>query len=144
MVDESKYDEYMYQVDPIWTASTVIMLLNLGLCIYFAIATKLGDNYHKQRLKTRKSPSFTSTKTKQQFMAYWIYTFAALCAVQCFLCHYSMLWYQGNAYGYCRWGAPICVVLFFSAKCSLYGFFLERSKLAQGNVPHKFSHTKQF
>ena len=129
--------QYMFEIDAIWTVSTLLMVFNLVLCIYFAIATKLADNEQKERIKTKKSPSFSNTQNKQEFMAYFIYSFAALCALQCFLCHYSLLWFEGDAYAYCRWGAPICVVLFFSAKSCLYGFFLERAKVSQGMTQKK-------
>eukprot|EP00485_Elphidium_margaritaceum_P000723 CAMPEP_0202686874 /NCGR_PEP_ID=MMETSP1385-20130828/2638_1 /ASSEMBLY_ACC=CAM_ASM_000861 /TAXON_ID=933848 /ORGANISM="Elphidium margaritaceum" /LENGTH=351 /DNA_ID=CAMNT_0049341543 /DNA_START=6 /DNA_END=1061 /DNA_ORIENTATION=+ len=112
-----------------WRIGTAAMILNLSLCLLFAVVTGLAN---KQLQEHNKSSSAPQVQNKRAFMAYWIYTFAALCAIQCFLCHYSMLWYKESAVTYCRWGAPVCVVLFFAAKSCLYGFFLERAKLAQG------------
>ena len=122
-----------YHIDARWTVSTIIMASNLALCITMAIVTKLAANEHKQRLKAKKgAASSKNIQSKQEFMAYFVYGFAALCILNCILCHYSLLWYGSNADTFCRWASPVCLVIFFTAKSFLYGFFLERAKISQG------------
>ena len=122
-----------YEIDGVWAFATFLMALNLTFCIYMAVVTRLSENEHKQRLKAKKGAACANIQSKQEIMAYFVYSFAFLCVINCFLCHYSMLWYKSDAETFCRWAAPICLVIFFTAKACLYGFFLERAKISQGS-----------
>ena len=122
--------ETTYHRDAAWTLSTFIMAMNFALCVSMAVITKLADIQHQQRLKEKNTSS--ATQSGQEFLAYFVYSFAALCILNCLLCHYSLLWYGSNADIFCRWASPICLAVFFTAKSLLYGFFLERAKISQG------------
>ncbi len=116
-----------------WQIMAVAMAMNLILCIVFATLTKLGNDYHQNELsKKHKNKLSMLTSNNQRFLAYFIYLFAALCALQCFFCHYSFSYPPQISKYFCMYGSPICVVLYYASKSSLYGFFLERAKLAQG------------
>mmetsp|Transcript_21493 Transcript_21493/g.18944 ORF Transcript_21493/g.18944 Transcript_21493/m.18944 type:complete len:362 (+) Transcript_21493:49-1134(+) len=118
-----------------WQIMAAFMGMNLILCIVFAILTKLGNDYHQNELsKKHKNKLSMMASNNQRFLAYFIYLFAALCALQCFFCHYSFAYPPQISQYFCKYGSPICVVLYYASKASLYGFFLERAKLAQGII----------
>eukprot|EP01084_Bolivina_argentea_P122561 217174_1 len=110
---------------------TASMVFNLILCTIFTIITILGQKHHQKRLMCRSS---ITNKPSSQRIVYFLYACVAMCTVECFLCHYTILWtqYKPIQQLFCRWAAPICLVMFFTAKACLYGFFLERAKVSQG------------
>mmetsp|Transcript_38547 Transcript_38547/g.61590 ORF Transcript_38547/g.61590 Transcript_38547/m.61590 type:complete len:330 (-) Transcript_38547:170-1159(-) len=115
--------------DASWGVMLFLMSLNFIACIAAMIITALSRAYHKRELTETYGSDLSD---RQHLLAYLIYAMSALCAVQCVLCHFSGAYQENAADFFCSVIVPVCFVLYYAAKAALYGFFLERAKLAQG------------
>eukprot|EP01083_Nonionella_stella_P019473 54092_1 len=104
-----------------WYIIVASMIFNALISISLIIIQKLSVSSYVKNLNVVAS---------QKTICYLncIFISGLACSIQCLLCHISDNFHPD----FCKYGVPICVVIYFTAKTFLYLFLIERAKSAQG------------
>ena len=112
-----------------WFIMTSVMISCFVICTSLLILQNRSIKYQRANM----APTLTLNK-KETAWLYRLFLAGAICAVQCWICHASMLWPDII----CIAGYPACVIFYATTKTFLYAFFWERAKMVRTYV--KFKH----